>query len=100
VLASVAICFVMDIDNMAREAFQSVSISEHVDDMHFETKMRAPVEHKSQGVARPVDMNVLKTFSSLDKSLLVLVLTCVVVFGLRFVFCPIEALLADDVNNI
>lgn len=41
IINSVAIAFIMDIDNMSREYFQNEAVTEHVDGMHFETKMQA-----------------------------------------------------------
>ena len=41
IINSVAIAFIMDIDNMSREYFQNEEVTEHVDGMHFETKMQA-----------------------------------------------------------
>ena len=41
IINSVAIAFIMDVDNLAREYFQTDEVTEHVDGMHFETKMQA-----------------------------------------------------------
>jgi hypothetical protein len=50
IINSVSVCFVMDIDNMAREALQSDTVSEHVDMMIFETNMPAPDETMNTGI--------------------------------------------------
>ena len=40
IINSVAIAFIMDVDNLAREFFQSEEVSDHVDKMEFESKMQ------------------------------------------------------------
>ena len=101
VLASVSICFIMDIDNMAREAFQRETISEHVDNLLFETKMSSALKHKGkkkQGEESGVDPEVIATFSSLDKSLLSLGLSLFTVFSLRGYYCYTESFIDDKMN--
>ena len=44
IINSVSICFVMDIDNMARNALQTETLSEHVDQMRFDTTLKKSVE--------------------------------------------------------
>ena len=40
IINSVAIAFIMDIDNMSREFFQDAKITDHIDGLHFDTKMQ------------------------------------------------------------
>ena len=98
ILASVSVNFIMDIDEMARDAFETVAISQHMEDMIFETTRGSHVEHKL--TRKPMDWNVLKTFSSIVGNSAVLVITLSVVFGLRAYYCAEEALIHDDLNNI
>lgn len=50
IINSISVCFVMDIDNMAREALQSDNVSEHVDGMVFETTIAILDEDMNTGL--------------------------------------------------
>jgi hypothetical protein len=85
----------MDIDNYARDAFQAESISEHVDSVYFDTRLKKSVEDKYEGEQREVTLEILMTFWSLEKNLLVLAITCTLVFGLRYYNCPASSFVDD-----
>ena len=85
----------MDIDNYARDAFQSESISEHVDSVYFDTKLKKTAEDKFEGEKREISLDILMTFWSLEKNILVLILTCILVFTLRYYNCPDDPFLND-----
>ena len=87
-LNSVAVVFIMDIDNFAREAFQSESISEHVDAVEFNTMLFSPPEDKSEGIShREITLENIMTFWSLEKAAVVVLLTAVLVFFMQGFNC-------------
>ena len=100
IINSVAIAFIMDVDNLAREFFQSEEVSEHVDKMLFESKMQQ-MEAKLTSVddihvrdqtedefeERIVDPEIVATFWNLEKVVMVVAIAGVYTVTLRFVFC-------------
>jgi hypothetical protein len=76
---------------MAREAFQSELISEHVDCWEFDTKLTLqPLKYKSVGGKKEilkVDSKVLEEFHSLFRAIGSVVISLVVVYGLHDLFC-------------
>ena len=101
VLASVAVCFIMDIDNMAREAFQRETISEHVDDLLFQTKLASALRHnekKKLVTEETLDPDSIAAFSSIDKAALSLSLSLFTVFCLRGYYCYTESFIDDHMN--
>ena len=40
IINSVALAFIMDIDNQAKDFFQPDFVTEHIDKLHFETKYK------------------------------------------------------------
>ena len=82
IINSISVCFVMDIDNMAREALQSDRVSEHVDGMVFETTIDAPVENMNTGdeIRRKVSSTTLATFWTLEKVFLIIIISGLTVF--------------------
>lgn len=97
IINSVAIAFIMDVDNLAREYFQNVAVTEHVDGMHFETKMQAndnkltTIEdvHGKDGDEEDedVDSSVVATFWNIDKLVYVVFIAAVYLLFLKSVYC-------------
>ena len=97
IINSVAIAFIMDIDNLAREFFQNVAVTEHVDGMHFETKMQAN-DNKLTTLDDLVDVDedhddelvnpsVVATFWSIDRVVgAIFMASCYVLFA-KSVYC-------------
>ena len=91
----------MDIDNMARAALQSEKISNHVDDMMFETTMAAPVEDVNTGesIRTEVSSATLATFWGLEKCFITIILS----IGTVIVFVNScndhDPLVGNDDNN-
>lgn len=86
---------------MAREAFQSETVSEHIDNVEFETKIDSNELKAADGVEPRtiIDVDVLSSFWSLEKCSLVIILTSIVIFGLRNTYCAAESLLDDTPSN-
>jgi len=88
----------MDIDDMSREFFELEVVSEHVNGMHFETKMQAsPTKlttideiderHYDPNHERNVDSEVIATFWCIEKLIGVAALGAIYVGGLRQIYC-------------
>ena len=77
IINSVSICFVMDIDNIARNALQTETMSEHVDDMRFDTTMKKPVESLNDGsvIADEISDETLSSFTQIEKCVAVVLLS-------------------------
>lgn len=96
IINSMAVAFVMDVDNMSREFFQHESVSEHVDDMEFETKM-SPIETKLSGVDdkhsdemivhEEVDDEVVATFMCIEKVIAIVFFAGVYTYTLQYLYC-------------
>ena len=78
IINSVAIAFIMDIDNFCVEAFQTEAVSDRSSNTHFETKAAAPEEKFTDGESRPLDSDVIETFSNMYKVISVIVGSVVV----------------------
>lgn len=100
IINSVAIAFIMDVDNLAREFFQSEEVSEHVDKMEFESKMQQmeprltsvdDIHTKDQTEDdfedRVVDPEIVATFWNLEKVVMVIAIAGIYTISLRWVFC-------------
>jgi hypothetical protein len=89
----------MDIDNLAREFFQNNAVTEHVDGMHFETKMEAVpiilttadsihnIESEILESNNGVDPEIIATFWAVEKVFFCLFVSACYVLTLQFYFC-------------
>ena len=99
IINSMAVAFVMDVDNMSREFFQLETVSEHIDGMEFETKM-SPVETKLSGldekhsdemqVHEEVDDEVVATFMCIEKVIAIVFFAGVYTYTLQYMYCAEE----------
>ena len=89
---------------MAREFFQLEVVTEHVDGMHFETKMQAcetklttidDVHEDSHDAERPVNPEVVATFWCIEKVVMVLLIAGVYIIGLRGIYCSGDIFVED-----
>ena len=80
IINSVSICFVMDIDNMARNALQTETMSEHVDQVRFDTTLQKPVESLNDGsaIAEEITKETLSSFTQIEKCAAVALLSAFV----------------------
>jgi len=89
---SVSVAFIMRIDDMAREAFQSSYVSDHIDGMKFEgtfVTMRAADKDRSEkGKIRPPSWATYKTFWSLEKAVVTLIVTYFCTYPVLWHVCP------------
>ena len=96
IINSMAVAFVMDVDNMSREFFQLESVSEHIDGMEFETKM-SPIETKLSGVDEKhtddmeaheeVDEEVVATFMCIEKVIGIVFFAGLYTYTLQYLYC-------------
>lgn len=94
-----AVAFVMDVDNMSREFFQLEAVSEHIDEMEFETKM-SPIDSKLQGVDdkhtdempvhEEVDDEVVATFMCIEKVIIIVFVAGIYTYSLQYLYCQDE----------
>lgn len=91
---SVSIVFIVQIDDMARDAFQNPEISEHIDGMLFETtftKLRDDDKSKShRGIIRPPKWSTYQTFWAIEKACFSLILSALSVYPVWYYYCIME----------
>ncbi len=99
IINSVALAFIMDIDNQAKDFFQPDVVTEHLEKIHFETKIRAndnklstledfqeedDDDMEKKGV---VDASVVATFWNIDKLVYVILLGAAYLVGIKSMYC-------------
>ena len=84
---SVAIAFIMDIDNFAREAFESDAVSERANDAEFRTRWHSEDEEFTDGKIVTLSTKVLDTFKNIGKVIFSLFSAYVVMYGIRTTYC-------------
>lgn len=86
---SVSIVFILQIDDMARDAFQGDEINEHIDGMEFERTMKPPKasDMSRDGVIKVPKWSAYKTFWSLDKALTTFIVSVLCVYPIIYQNC-------------
>lgn len=86
---SVSIVFILQIDDMARDAFQSEEISSHIDGMEFERTMKSPKNStmSSNGKITVPHWATYKTFWTLDKAFFTLMISFLCVYPVVYSMC-------------
>lgn len=101
IINSVALAFIMDIDNQAKDFFQPDTITEHLEKIHFETKMQAndnklstledfqddDDDDEESEKKKCVDPNVVATFWNIDKLVYVIAVGAVYLIGIKSMYC-------------
>ena len=87
IINSVAITFIMDIDNFCVEAFQTEEVSERSDNAEFETSWEADEAHFTEGEMVPLSNQVISTFSNFSKVIAVIVASGIYIYFVRTTFC-------------
>lgn len=99
IINSVALAFIMDIDNQAKDFFQPDFVTEHIDKLHFETKIQANgnklstledfLEEDDDELEekRVVDPDVIATFWNIDKLVCVIMLGACYLIGIKAMYC-------------
>lgn len=87
IINSVAIAFLMDIDNFCVEAFQTEGVTERSYEAIFETAWEPPEEKFTDGEVRPLDPDVVDTFSNAKKVMTVIIASSVIIFAIRSFYC-------------
>ena len=87
ILNSVAISFLMDIDNFCVEAFQSESVSERAQKALWETTWPSDEGTFSDGIPKGYDPEVVATFTNVKKVSLVILISAVVTLTIRLFYC-------------
>lgn len=85
---SVSVVFILQIDDMARCAFQKDDISNHIDGMKFETNIATTSSSVSEnGVIRVPDNATYQTFSSSTSAFICLLISCLCVYPVVYNIC-------------
>jgi hypothetical protein len=87
VINSVAIAFIMDIDNFSVEAFQMEHVSERANNALWETHMDVEEGKFTDGVPKGFDLEVLATFNNVKKVVLVILISGLAVGLSRLTYC-------------
>lgn len=87
IINSVAIAFIMDIDNFARESFEAKACSERANDCSFKCKWPSKDEVFTEGALSPLTDDKIDTFSNIGKVALTLALSFVVIYFIRSTYC-------------
>ena len=87
IINSVAIAFIMDIDNFCVEAFQSEAVTKRTVDTVFETSLPATEEKFTEGIPKGFDLEVVATFTNVKKVITVIFISGILVVWLRFFYC-------------
>jgi hypothetical protein len=87
IINSVAIAFIMDIDNFCVEAFQSEEVSERSYQAEFEANWGVSVQKFTDGEVRPLDPEIVDTFNNTLKVTLVIVASAIMVTVIRLNYC-------------
>ena len=87
IINSVAIAFIMDIDNFCVEAFQSEEVSERSKEAEFETTWDADECHFTEGEMVPLSASVINTFSNFSKVIVVIVASAINIYCIRSTYC-------------
>lgn len=86
---SVSIVFILQIDDMARDAFQGDDINDHIDGMEFERTMKSPkmTDMSLRGKIKVPKWSAYKTFWSLDKAVMTFVAALLCVYPCVYYKC-------------
>ena len=100
IINSVALAFIMDIDNQSKEFFQPDTITEHLEKLHFETKIHAndnklstledfqdEEDDEEMEGKKVVDPNVVATFWNIDKLVYVIAMGAIYLVGIKSMYC-------------
>jgi hypothetical protein len=89
---SVSVVFIMQIDDMARDAFQLDEVSDHIDNMKFESVFVAVKEDAKdmsvKGIIHAPSWHTYKTFGTIEKAALTFALSGACVYRKRFRLLP------------
>jgi len=86
---SLSVVFIMTIDDMACEAFQTSTITNHIASLEFETTTEVDENHdiSQDGKIRPPSYDTYKTLWSIDQCIVAIAVTYAVVYGNIFWYC-------------
>lgn len=98
IINSVAIAFLMDIDNFCVEAFQSESVTERASEALFEVGWEVPEEKFTAGEISPLDPDIIKTFSNISKVLAVIIISGIYIAVVRAMYCNGSDSRSDDLS--
>ena len=87
IINSVAIAFIMDIDNFSVEAFQTEEVSERASNAEWETELEAEEGKFTRGIPKGFDLEVLATFNNVKKVVLVILVSGLAIWSIRVCFC-------------
>lgn len=86
---SLSVVFIMTIDDMACQAFQTDTITGHISSLEFETTTKIDEGHdvSQDGKIRPPSYDTYKTLWSIDQCIVTLIVTYSIVYGNIYWYC-------------
>ena len=87
IINSVAIAFIMDIDNFCVEAFQTEGVSERANETLWESPWKVDDTRLADGIPREVDPVLIGTFTNVKKVCSVIIASLIVVGLIRSAYC-------------
>lgn len=89
IINSVAIAFIMDIDNFCVEAFQTEGVCERANETRWESPWKMEETRLADGIPREVDPALIGTFTNVKKVSTIIVAAMILVAAIRGVYCDI-----------
>ena len=87
IINSVAITFIMDIDNFSCEAFQTEEVGKRAYETLWHTAVKNDDPKFTNGVPKGFDLEVLASFNNVKKVVLVMLIAGVAVFIIHLLYC-------------
>jgi len=87
IINSVAIAFIMDIDNFSGEAFQTEVVSERAYGTLWHTDVKNDDFKFTDGIPQGFDLEILASFNNVKKVVLVMISSWVTIFCIREFYC-------------
>lgn len=87
IINSVAVAFIMDIDNFCVEAFQLDGVSERSNGTSWETSWKVEDARFTDGIPKRMDGALIATFTNVKKVSTVIVVSFLWVAGIRTMYC-------------
>lgn len=87
IINSVAITFIMDIDNFSGEAFQTEEVSERAYETLWHTQIANDDPKFTDGIPQGFDLEILASFNNVKKVVLVMLIAGIAIFCVREMYC-------------
>merc|ERR1711871_1687574 len=87
IINSVAITFIMDIDNFSSEAFQTEEVSDRAYDTLWHTDVRNDDPKFTDGIPQGFDLDILASFTNVKDVVYVMLVAGAAVLCVRVIYC-------------